>query len=201
MEILKWVFAVLIGYFLGCINGAVIISKHMMKDDVRTHGSGNAGLTNFFRIYGGVQTLLVLAIDVLKTVLACLIGWWLLGTPEAKMLSGVAVMVGHCLPVTAHFKGGKGILCGLSVAIMMDWRVAAVILAIFLTLVALTRFVSLGSVVASVAFAVSFWVFFPDSLPIRIAALVGAALAIRLHWPNIKRLAAGTESKLTFHKK
>lgn len=200
MEILKWFITILTGYFLGCVNGAIIISKHMMKDDIRSHGSGNAGLTNFFRTYGGFQTLLVLAIDVFKTVLACLIGWWLLGTWEAKMLAGVAVMVGHCLPVTSRFKGGKGILCGLSVAIMMDWRVAVIILFIFITLVALTRFVSLGSIAASVAFVVSFWIFY-SSWPIRIAALVGAAVAIWLHRPNMKRLLAGTEHKLTFHKK
>ena len=83
MQALFWFLIVIIGYCLGNINGAIIISKCMMKDDVRSHGSGNAGLTNFFRTYGGFQSLLVIAIDVGKCVLACLIAVWLL--PEQAL--------------------------------------------------------------------------------------------------------------------
>lgn len=201
MEILLWILVALIGYFLGCCNGAVIISKFIMKDDIRTHGSGNAGLTNYFRTYGGFQSLLVLAIDVVKTLLSCQIAWWIFRTPEAKMIGGFCTMIGHCFPVTAGFKGGKGILCGVSLAIMMDWRVFAIIFGLFAAVVLITRYVSLGSILASAAFWISFFVFFPESLTIRVTGSLAAILALYCHRQNMVRLIKGTERKLTFHKK
>ena len=203
MNVMLWVAVVLAGYLLGTLNGAILISKWLMHDDVRTHGSGNAGLTNFFRTYGGIVTLLVIGIDVAKCVLACLLGRWLL--PEygiqAVMAAGVAVIFGHSYPVFAGFRGGKGILCGAALAGCADWRVLAIILGVFLIAVILTRFVSLGSVLAATAFAVSFCCFYWGNWVVCILAVLAAAFVILRHRQNIARLIQGTESKLTFHKK
>lgn len=203
MHVVFWVLSLFVAYWLGNINGAIIISKTMMKDDVRSHGSGNAGLTNFFRTYGGFQSLLVILIDVLKCVLACLIAGWLL--PEygltARLAAGLAAIIGHSYPAAAGFRGGKGILCGAALAGCADWRVLVLILAVFVITVALTRYVSLGSVLAATMFAVSFAVFHWGSWIECILAALAAAFVIFRHRSNIVRLIKGNESKLSFHKK
>ena len=203
MQTILWILVLVIGYCLGNINGAIIISKVMMKDDVRSHGSGNAGLTNFFRTYGGFQSLLVIVIDVVKCVLACLIAAWLL--PEqalyARMAAGLATILGHSYPAAAGFRGGKGILCGAALAACTDWRVFALILTVFVVTIALTRYVSLGSVLAAGTFAVLFFLFHWGDWTLCIMALGAAASVIFRHRANIARLVKGTESKLSFHKK
>lgn len=203
MQVFIWAIVLLIAYGLGNINGAIIISKTMMKDDVRTHGSGNAGLTNFFRTYGGFQSLLVIVIDVLKCVLACLIAGWLL--PEygltARMAAGFAAIIGHSYPALAGFRGGKGILCGAALAGCVDWRVLVLILAVFVISVALTRYVSLGSVLAAATFAVTFILFHLGDWMSCILAALAAGFVIFRHRSNIVRLIKGNEARLSFHKK
>ena len=126
---------VVIGYLLGNLNGAVCISHLVAHEDVRSQGSGNAGLTNFIRVYGASKGLGVIAIDGGKAVAACLVGGLLLkpyGMYQAGLaIGGAAVMLGHVFPVLLGFKGGKGILSGFFVAITLDWRVALMILAVF----------------------------------------------------------------------
>ena len=124
MPISVIIITVLVCYFLGNHNGAICVS-HMLHDDVRDHGSGNAGLTNFIRNYGNSRALLVILIDVLKAVLACWLGA-ILCMPygyslEGRVLAGVAVMVGHDFPALLGFRGGKGILSGWFIAWMIDW--------------------------------------------------------------------------------
>ena len=127
-----------IAYFCGCFNGAVIVSKYILRDDVRTHGSGNAGLTNFYRTFGGPLTLVVILTDVLKAVVAVYVGIWLMKAsvpspwgidPRALSAywSGLFCLVGHMFPCMFQFKGGKGILSGGTIAIIIDWRVALVV--------------------------------------------------------------------------
>jgi len=202
MQIVYWLIVVFGSYFLGNINGAIIISKVMMKDDVRTHGSGNAGLTNFFRTYGGFQSLLVIAIDMLKCILSCLLAKWLL--PEyglfASMVAGAVCILGHSYPVLEGFRGGKGIMSGFAMALATDWRVAVIILVIFVIAVAFTRFVSLGSVLAATAFAVSYILLHLGNWPVCIVGTLTAVFVIFRHRQNIVRLMKGTESKLSFHK-
>ena len=203
MQVVYWLVVVIAGYFLGNVNGALLISRFLLKDDVRTHGSGNAGLTNFFRTYGGFQSLLVIAIDVVKCVLACLIAKWLL--PEQKlfagMIAGSMCILGHSYPVLEGFRGGKGIMSGFALAISTDWRVAVIILAVFIVVIMLTRFVSLGSVLAATAFAVSYTVFHWGNWPVCIVAVLTAVFVIFRHHQNIARLIKGTESKIYFGKK
>ena len=203
MEILFWILIVLIGYALGNLNGAILISKLIMHDDVRNHGSGNAGLTNYFRTYGGFQSLLVILIDVAKCVLACFIAAWLL--PEygiqSRMVAGGACILGHCFPAAAGFRGGKGILCGAALAAATDWRVLVIILGLFILVTALTKYVSLGSLLGALAFAVGYLVFYwGDWLTCGVGVAAAAFVSYR-HRQNIVRLLQGTESKFTFRKK
>ena len=192
----------LIGYFLGCLNGAIVISRSFKHEDVREKGSGNAGLTNFLRNYGGASTFLVILIDMGKVILA----GWLAGLicPEqadlARMLAGTCAMAGHMFPVFFGFRGGKGILSGAAVALMMDWRIFVIGFAIFLLIVVLTHYVSLGSILAATAFAVGFVVFFPGQPWIYCLGAVIAALAIYMHRGNIGRLLHGEERKTYLHK-
>ncbi len=117
-------------YFCGCFNGAVIVSKYILRDDVRNHGSGNAGLTNFYRAFGGPLTLAVILTDVLKAVVAVWLGMlWMGQLPNgdilAKYWAGLFCLLGHMFPCMFRFKGGKGILSGGTIAIMIDWVPAA----------------------------------------------------------------------------
>ena len=191
---------VLTAYLLGNLNGSVCISQIVAHEDVRDRGSGNAGLTNFFRSYGSWSTLLVLLIDAGKTVLGCLVGGLIMKTlgygQEGAVLGAVAVSLGHDFPALLGFKGGKGIVCGLAVAIVLDWRIALAILAVFVVCFAITRYVSLSSVLASVAFGVCFAVLHRDNWMMMTGGIFLSALAIFMHRSNIKRLIDGTEKKV-----
>lgn len=190
---------VVIGYLLGNLNGAVCISNLVAHEDVRSQGSGNAGLTNFIRVYGASKGLGVIVIDGGKAVAACLAGGLLLkpyGMYQAGLaIGGVAVMLGHVFPVLLGFKGGKGILSGFFVAITLDWRVALLILAVFAVAYFATQYVSLGSVLASITFGVGFVIFHHDNWIVMACGLLMAALATFMHRENIKRLLKKQERK------
>ena len=199
------VIAVLTAYLLGNLNGAVCISAIISDDDVRKHGSGNAGLTNFIRNYGASKALLVVAVDAGKAVLSCLLCSLLLKPygleAEGAAIGGAAVMLGHACPALLGFRGGKGILSGLFVAIVVDWRVALLILAVFAIVYFLTQYVSLASVLAATAFGVGFVVFHSDELTVMIAGIFMACLAVFMHRGNIVRLCKGQERKTNLFSK
>ena len=211
--ILPAVVTAVIAYFCGCFNGAVIVSKYILRDDVRGHGSGNAGLTNFYRTFGGPLTFVVILTDVLKAVVAVLVGVWLTGqllpigsgaaqttaTALAEYWSGLFCLLGHMFPCMFQFKGGKGILSGGTIAIMIDWRVALVVWGCFLVLAVLTRYVSLGSSSTGVALPIVTWVVYQDGLLLLLSLVIGG-LIVWKHRGNLQRLAAGTESKFHFHR-
>ena len=202
-----------IAYFCGCFNGAVIVSKYILRDDVRNHGSGNAGLTNFYRTFGGPLTFVVILCDVLKAVVAIKMAVWLtgqllpLGSMEvhsaanalAEYWGGLWCLLGHMFPCMFQFKGGKGILSGGTIAIMIDWRVALVVWGCFLVLAVLTRYVSLGSSSTGVALPIVTWVVYQDGLLLLLSLVIGG-LIVWKHRGNLQRLAAGTESKFHFHR-
>ena len=190
-------------YLLGCFNGAVIVSKYILRDDVRNHGSGNAGLTNFYRTFGGPLTAVVILTDVLKAVIAVLLGSWLLGFIDplfGKYWAGLFCLLGHMFPCMFHFKGGKGILSGGTIAIMIDWRIALVVWGGFLLLTVLTRYVSLGSLWAGASFPFVTWYCYPDPVIVVLGFACGG-LVVWQHRANIKRLLSGTENKFSFHRK
>jgi len=192
-------------YFCGCFNGAVIASRFILKDDVRKHGSGNAGLTNFYRVFGAKYAALVILSDVLKAVVAVLIGaqaFRIAGLDPVlgKYWAAVFCMLGHMYPCMFGFKGGKGVLSGGTVVLMIDWRIALVAWGGFLLLAILTRWVSLGSIWAGASFPVTTWFIFHDPVLLILAFISGGLLVWR-HHGNIGRLLKGTEPKFSFHGK
>ena len=195
---------VLAGYLLGNLNGTVCVSA-LMHDDVRSHGSGNAGLTNFIRNYGAGRAFLVILIDAGKAIVACLAGGLLLAPYgcwlEGLTLGGLAVMLGHDYPALLGFRGGKGILSGLFVALVVDWRIALIILTVFAVVYLATKYVSLGSVLAAVAFGICFVIFHHDNLYVMLGGIAMSALTIFMHRGNIVRLVKGNERKTNLFKK
>ena len=191
--------AVLVAYFLGNLNGAVSMSVLLSNEDVRTKGSGNAGLTNFIRNFGSANAILVVLIDAGKAVIACLAAGLLLDPYgyylEGVVLGGAAVMLGHTFPALLGFRGGKGILSGLFIALVADWRIALILLIVFFGVYFLTHYVSLGSVLAAISFGVGFVVFHHDNLWVMLGGVFMGALAIFMHRGNISRLIKGTERK------
>ena len=196
---LSIILAAVIAYLLGNLNGAVVISKLVAKDDVRTHGSGNAGLTNFVRNYGSATSVFVILIDMGKAVAACLVGGLLLKRfgyyTEGIALGGLFVILGHDFPALLGFKGGKGILSGVTVALMMDWRIGLFVFGIFLAAYLLTGYVSLGSILSSGSFGFWYaWFHWGSLFPILVGFFL-SGLIVWMHRGNIVRLVKGEERK------
>ena len=202
--VLRLLLTAIVGYMLGNLNGAFIMYKLLTHEDIRKSGSGNAGLTNFMRNFGPAKGIWVLLIDIAKAVIACLLGKLLLAPlgygMEGLMVGAVAVSLGHDFPALLGFHGGKGIVCGFSVALCADWRCALIILAVFVICLYFTRYVSLSSVLAAAAFCVGFVIFHYEEPVVAVLGVVIGLLAIFMHRANIKRLLAGTEKKATFSK-
>ena len=168
---------VLLGYFLGCLNGSVLVSHFIIRDDVRQHGSGNAGMTNVLRTYGKLPAVFTTLGDVGKSVAAVNLGRFIFGallsgTGAAwqnpldpvcgAYLAAIFCMIGHSRPIFFGFKGGKGVLVGVSVFLGIDWKVFLCLIVIFAVVLAISKYVSLGSIVASVCcpivtFLFQFW--------------------------------------------
>lgn len=194
----------LVSYLLGCFNGSVMTSHFIIRDDVRQHGSGNAGLTNFYRTYGARYALCVIICDMGKTVLACLIGGylmhWVVGDWTLGLLiAGIGCELGHMFPVFFGLRGGKGILSGGVLVLLLDWRVALIAWGLFVSLWLLTRYVSLGSVAATASMPVSVFFLLGHNRLYTVLSAAIAALVIWCHRGNIQRLLSGTEKKFHWH--
>ena len=194
----------LVSYLLGCSNGSVMTSHFIIRDDVRQHGSGNAGLTNFYRTYGARYALCVIICDMGKTVLACLIGGylmhWVVGDWTLGLLiAGIGCELGHMFPVFFGLRGGKGILSGGVLVLMLDWRVALIAWGLFAVLWLTTRYVSLGSVAATASMPVSVFFLLGHNWLYTVLSAAIAALVIWCHRGNIQRLLSGTEKKFHWH--
>ena len=194
----------LLSYFFGCFNGSFMVSHFIFRDVVRKHGSGNAGLTNFYRTYGAKYALLVIACDMGKTVAACLLGSFFfrclgwdgtLGT----LLAGLGCELGHIFPVFYGFRGGKGILSGGTLVLLLNWRVAAVAWALFLLLWLTTRYVSLASITATCSAPITVYFVYGHNWLYTGLCLAVAALVVWCHRENIQRLLHGTEKKFKWH--
>jgi len=210
MDIILLIAVTIIGYLLGSINSAVLVSKTLYGQDIRKMGSGNAGTTNVLRVYGKSAALLTFIGDLIKGIIAVLIAKYI--APDnhvvlAMILAGAAAVVGHNWPLYFGFKGGKGVLTTLAIMLFIAPLPALVALGFFLIIVAITRYISLGSIIA--AFSLPVTVFFlGDGLGVASGfseyfffSLFIAALLIIRHHANISRLIKGTESKLGEKKK
>ncbi len=193
-------------YIPGGVNGAIVASYVFYGDDVRKYGSGNAGLTNFYRTYGAKYAWCVILVDMGKAAVSVALGTWIFGPEGAvfgKYFAGFFCIVGHMFPFLYRFKGGKGILCSGMTLILLDWRIALVGWGTFLLLWAATKYVSLGSVCAAVSLPIMTWAVYrgeADFPAIFALSLLMAALVLWAHRGNIQRLLTGTESKFEWHK-
>lgn len=214
MYVLCFALAALIPYLLCSINSAIIVTKIRSGQDIRELGSGNAGLTNTLRTQGKAAALFVLIGDILKGVLSIILVHFIFrfilgadtyshtdGWSWVNYLSGVFAMLGHVFPLYYGFKGGKGILVTFAAMLAINWIAGVVPFIIFVIIVAITRYVSLGSVVAAACYPFAVLIFSlmqGDSVSwinFALAAVIGAML-IFMHRENIKRLANHTEKKL-----
>lgn len=199
------VLAAAIGYLLGSINTSLVVGKLFYKKDVRQYGSGNAGATNTLRTLGKTAAAIVVIGDLLKGILACLVGRWLAGETSAgvyggEYAAGIMAVIGHNWPLYFGFKGGKGVMTAFAVVLMFSPLAALICLLGFIVLVAITRYVSLGSIVAGVAFPLVAWLL-GEPLLLVLTGVLLALLIIFRHAANIRRLLAGNEDKLSFKSK
>lgn len=215
MEWICYIIMLVVPYLLGGINTSIIVTRLKTGKDIRDMGSGNAGLTNTLRTQGKATAALVLLGDVAKAVIAVWavrLAFLFIGGVDTTVLENgmnwvaymavMMVVVGHVFPVYYGFKGGKGVLAAISAIFTLDWRSACILLGVFIVLVAITRYVSLGSCIASSLFLFTtlFFSWYLDGDPAGVInAIIGgltAALIIFMHRGNIQRLINHTEKKL-----
>ena len=214
---------IILPYLLGSINFGLIISNKKFHDDIRTHGSGNAGTTNMLRTYGKRAAVLTLLGDMLKAVIAVGLGYLIVGTnivaadpttgelfhyedQFGAAIAGFFVMMGHMFPIFFKFKGGKGVATSAMVILMISPITCLFCLIIFVIIVVGTKYVSLGSVMGLVLYPIVLNAFSHAYDPPRNAtacmiSVLMACLVVFMHRENLKRLVAGKESKISFKKK
>lgn len=216
----------LAAYLLGSINTSIILSKAIYGDDIRSFGSGNAGATNMLRTHGKGIAAATLIFDVLKGTLAVILASWVgliimpyfkgetfsgaesfLSPNNLKYIAGVFAALGHDFPIFFGFRGGKGVATSLGVILALDWKIGLIVLAAAILVMAVSRYVSLGSVTAAAIYPFILFVDIiasgknPADYPVYIAAaFILALLLIAKHHTNISKLKNGTENKL-FSKK
>jgi glycerol-3-phosphate acyltransferase PlsY len=199
------VLVVIVAYLLGSIPFGYLIVRAREGADVRETGSGGTGATNVTRRAGKIAGVLTLVCDALKGLGAVLLARWL-ATPDFGInwtvaAAAIAVMLGHIFPVWLGFRGGKGVATGVGVFLALSPMAIACSLALFVPIVVLTRYISLGSIVAAAAFPIFVWVFITmdripgQQAPLVTAAVLGAGLIVVMHRDNIRRLRNGTENR------
>ncbi len=193
------VLCIIIPYLIGSINPAIIFSRVFFHDDIREHGSGNAGTTNTLRTYGKRMAALILFLDFLKAVISVIIGTLILPYQlGGGAIAGIFVILGHAFPIYFKFRGGKGVACLAGVVLMLSPISFAILVATFAAIVAMTRFVSLGSIMCVMLFPLIHNAFYPKQPWTTIASIVIMLIVVFMHRENIKRLWAGNESKISF---
>lgn len=195
---MKYILVILAGYLLGSLSASILVSRRVFGADVRTQGSGNAGATNMARVYGARAGVITLLADMAKTAAAMGLGWYLLGE-VGLAIGGAACITGHCWPVFHQFSGGKGVSAGAAIALLIDWRVFIVAIAVFLAVALLGKKVSLASLCAALAISIGALAF-GLPLPRMLLACYTTVLVIARHKDNIRRLIAGEEKNFSFGK-
>lgn len=196
--ILKIILVLVLSYMIGSISSSIIISKIMTGEDIRKHGSGNAGATNALRVLGKKGGILTLVGDILKTVIAIIISKFILGEDKslAIYLSGIGTVLGHNYPIWFGFKGGKGVAVSITAILFADYIIGLIVMLVSLLIMVVTKYVSLGSVLGAVlCIALSLTLRWGNWYYIFFTLVVGL-LAIYRHKANIVRLVKGEENKL-----
>ncbi len=219
MSYIAFILIAVVSYLLGSLNFGVILSNHVKKDDVRNHGSGNAGTTNMLRNYGKGIALMTIIGDMLKVFIAIAVAFLIVRYTPAllgstgeislqsldanmfiKSLAGFFCVLGHIFPCYFRFKGGKGVATAGGMVFAIDWRIALILLAVFIIIVAVTKYVSLGSIIMAILYPVFIYIFH-RSIVLTVIAAVFTVVVIAAHKENIKKLIHHTESKIDFKSK
>lgn len=208
MNLIYTVLVGVVSYLIGSVNSSILISKMVTGKDIRQSGSGNAGATNMLRTMGKKYAAITLVIDILKGVIAILLAKLLIGYGaylSSEYIAAVAVVLGHNFPVFFGFRGGKGVATSLGVVLLLDWRIGLCVLVIAISIMAMTKYVSLGSITSALVFmvaqiAVMLTVEGFDLVRFICVLILGLLLIVR-HRANIVRLISGTENKLGSKKK
>jgi len=196
---------IITGYLLGAIPFGVIIGKLVRGIDVREHGSGSMGMTNVMRTVGAKAGLIVLIADVLKGAGAVALAWLIFYSANhdmvywGQMAGGAAAVIGHSWPIYIGFRGGRGISTAFGAIMVVSWQVGLICLAAFLLMVAIFRYISLGSISGAIALVIAMVVFFicySGPVAYLAFALVVAPIVIFRHRANIERLLSKTEPKI-----
>ena len=199
---------IVLAYFIGSIPTAVWISKRVYGIDIREHGSGNAGATNTFRILGSKAGSAVMLIDMLKGFAAVKLSlfspypWTSEPFVNLSIILGLAAVVGHIFPIWAEFRGGKGIATLFGMILGIQPLAAVSLVGVFLLILFVTRYVSLSSISASIAFPLLIlFIFHEPEVSYRLFAIATACLVVLTHHKNIGRLLSGNESKVPLFRK
>ena len=192
---MKMTMLVLISYLIGCFPSAYFLGKMYKNIDIRNHGSGNSGSTNALRVMGTKFGILTLALDVVKGIVAVLIGRAILGD-QGALISGVLVVIGHNFPIFLKFKGGKGVATSIGVLMILTWQTALTVVIIGVITIIITRYVSLGSILGGISAPITaVLVMTTIDKPLFVTVVILASLLIVRHKDNIKRLCKGEENK------
>lgn len=204
MQWLIFALCAVVAYLLGSLNGGIMVTQLLNNADIRESGSGNAGFTNVKRVYGAKSAALVFVVDMIKTVVACGVGGFVVNQLtggsyiSGALLCGIFTQIGHIFPVYYGFKGGKGFICGMTAVLMADWKIFLVALCLLMVITLLTKYVSVASLCATLSYAVLFTVFYSSDLMTCLCACTLAAVVFISHHENIKRLIHGNENKTYF---
>ena len=195
------------GYLLGSLNFAIIISRRLLHRDIRAHGSKNAGTTNMLRTYGTKYAVMTMVLDMLKGAFAAFLGY-VIFVSHGAAVAGFFCVLGHMFPIYYRFKGGKGVATTGMVALMLDpWTFVALAVCFF-GVTALSRYVSLGSIMSALIYPLALNAFFPNADmgvlgkgTVVLMGILTSAFVVFMHRANIGRLWRGEESKISFKKK
>ena len=216
--IIKYILIAVIAYLLGSLNFSIILSEVVKKKDIRDSGSGNAGATNMLRTYGKKAAVGTMIGDILKVALGIIIAFAILDVPMKyifsnpadaaeiqrvmlyKEFAGLFCVLGHIFPLYFKFKGGKGVAACTGMVIIVDWRIALILFVIFIGVILISKWISLGSIVIALLYPVLIFAFYKNFI-LAAVALLFTAIVIVAHRENIKRLANGTENKISIKNK
>lgn len=216
--ILKCVLIGVVSYLLGSLNFSIILSEVVKKKDIRKSGSGNAGATNMMRTYGIKAAVGTMLGDIFKVAIGILVAFAILGVPMKyiftnpadaaeiqrvmlyKEFVGLFCVLGHIFPLYFKFKGGKGVAACTGMVIIVDWRIALILFVIFVFVILISKWISLGSIVIAILYPVLIFVFYKNWI-LSLVALLFTAIVIIAHRENIKRLIKGEENKISLKNK
>ena len=195
------ILSAVIAYFIGSVNFGVLISKLAYRDDVRSHGSGNGGMTNMLRTYGRGAAAVTFLGDAFKAALSILVVGRMLAGQWGADIAGLACVLGHVFPVYFNFKGGKGVVTVAVMILCQNPFVFLTLLIIFIIVVLMTKYVSLGSCMCMIVYPYVLYRVTGSYGTHIIIAMIAALFVVWMHRENIKRLRAGKENKISLSKK